>query len=163
MSDFEQANRQPTEEELREYLVQLRAADPAEFLAQAFNILATGAQAKLGLTDGRLLIDAMGGLVDAVADRLPNEIAEPMRNGVVQLKTAHVQAERELAERPEGVRAAGGAAGQGAGSGDGGNGAPATGAAGGGGAGGPGGAGGGQAEQKMTDRLWIPGRQPPGA
>lgn len=141
MSDFEQ--REPSEQELREYLEQLRTADPGEFLAQAFNILATGAQAKLGLPDARILIDAMSGLVEGAGEGIPEAIATPMRNGVVQLKTAQVQAEKELGQA---------------------EGAPvsqqppdSSGPQ-------PPGPGGGQpgGDQRMTDRLWIPGRGPQG-
>jgi len=88
---------QPSEEELRAYLMELRQADPAEFLMQAVNLLVTGAQAKIGMADGRFLIDALAGAVSAVQDRLPPQLAEALQNAVVQLQTAQVQAERELA------------------------------------------------------------------
>lgn len=128
---------EPTEEELRAYLLELRQADPAEFVMQAVNILVTGAQAKIGLADGRLLIDALSGLVDGASTALPQELASALATAVVQLQTAQVQAEAQIG---------GGAA---AAPGDAGPGAPAA-----------------QPtisepKQKMTDRLWIPGQGTP--
>ncbi|MDP8969825.1 MAG: DUF1844 domain-containing protein, partial [Actinomycetota bacterium] len=91
-------SRQPSEEELRAYLEQLRAAEPVEFIVQAYNMLATVAQAKLGRADARILIDAMSGVVEATAAGLPTDVARQMRDGVAQLQLAQVQAEPEAAE-----------------------------------------------------------------
>ena len=140
---------QPTEEELRAYLMELRQADPAEFLMQAVNILVTGAQAKIGMPDGRLLIDAMAGIVAAAQDRLPEELGDALRNAVVQLQTAQVQAERELAAMqgqpipPEDGGAAPGATTDAAAAG-----APAQPTV-------------SEPEKKLTDRLWVPGKGTP--
>lgn len=137
---------QPTEEELRQYLMELRQADPAEFLMQAVNILVTGAQAKIGMPDGRLLIDAMAGLVSATQDRLPAELRDALGNAVVQLQTAQVQAERELAAmQGEPIsRAEQGETGAA-------QPPPAPGA----------GPTVSEPEKKMTDRLWVPGKGTP--
>lgn len=138
------AQPQPTEEELRAYLMELRQADPAEFLMQAVNILVTGAQAKIGLGDGRLLIDAIAGALSATQDRLPEQLVDALRNAVVQLQTAQVQAEREIAamhggaapgEQPGEQQSAEAAA--------------------------PGGPTMSEPQKKMTDRLWIPGKGTP--
>lgn len=146
MTDPRQAaggDQQPSEEELRAQLEQLRGMQPGEFVAQAFNVLATGAQAKLGEADARLLIDAIGGLVQAIGDQMPDELATPMRNGLSQLQTAQVQAERgeQTGEPESGADPAAG-------------GQPSTGD--------PGNpqAGQGEGGQRMTDRLWVPGRDP---
>lgn len=147
MTDPTQAG-QPTEEELRAYLEQLRGADPAELLVQAYRLLGTGAEVKLGRTDARVLIDAMAAMVEAVAGQLPAELVTQMRDGVGQLQMAQVQAEREGASGSGGGqdRAPGGSPEGGAPSqpppppgtqppppGD---------------------------DQRLTDRLWIPGRGP---
>lgn len=135
----------PQEEQLREYVDQLRAADPAEIVAQAFTMLGTGAEVKLGRPDARVLIDALGGLVSAVEGRVPQQLMDGMRSGVAQLQQAQVQAEAAPEEPP----------------GDGGEGtAPPPGESQAAGAPPP------QApqaeDQRHTDRLWIPGRdQPP--
>lgn len=145
---------QPTEEELRAYLMELRQADPAEFLMQAVNLLVTGAQAKIGLADGRLLIDAMAAMIAATQERLPAELGEALRNAVVQLQSAQVQAEREIAAM-QGVQAGVESAGEGV----------PEGAAQPGAAPQPGAPAGGPAmsepQKKMTDRLWIPGKGTP--
>lgn len=142
---------QPSEEEIRAYLQQVREADPAAIIVQAYRMLGEGAELKLGRSDARVLIDAMAAVTESVGARLPDELAGQMREGVRQLQAAQVQAEQE---QPGGAPA----------------GAADT---------GPAGAPGGQPspgqpspaqpsgqprtsepEQKMTNRLWIPGRGP---
>jgi hypothetical protein len=145
----EQAN-QPSEEEMRAYLEQLRDADPAEIVAQAYTMLGTGAEVKLGRSDARVLIDAMGALAEAAQGRLGDDLVTRMRNGVVQLQTAQVQAERQAAgdggtaqapqaeapQQPSGSPSQPPPPAPGAGHEDTGGGQP------------------------RTDRLWIPGREP---
>jgi hypothetical protein len=149
---------QPTEEELQAYLEQLRTADVAEVVVQAFNMLGTGANVKLGRPDARIAIDVLDAVVGAVDGRIDERIVEQMRAGVTQLKTAQVESEREqagAAPSPGPEPAASSAAPP---SGD--QQAPQT----------PGAPPrrtpeppGGQG-QRMTDRLWVPGREPrPGA
>lgn len=144
---------QPSEEEMRAYLDQLREADAAGLIAEAFNLLATGAQVKLGRPDARALIDGLNGLVQAAAPVLPPQLVEQMNSGIGQLQLAQVQAERDMAAAgapPEG----GGAASEQPAGAD----APTPPPAG----GPPPGPGG---NQRMTDRLWVPGRgdpRPPG-
>lgn len=158
MTDPTQAQGQPSPEEMRAYLEQLRESDPVGLMAEAFNLLATGAQVKLGRPDARLLIDAMAGMVHAAGARVPGEVSQQMNQGIAQLQMAQVEAEKEAAG------GGGESDAEGAGGEDGGDaGAPGDAS---GGAGGPGGpaAPGSSAQQKMTDRLWVPGRDPnPGA
>ena len=127
----------PTEEELRAYLESLRAAQPVEVVVQAFGILATASEVKLGRPDARVLIDGMAALHEATAEAIPPDIGDKMRETVVQLQMAQVQAEREVAAQGQGGEGGGGAGG--------------------------GGAGGGQAQtppqqESPASRLWIPGR-----
>ncbi|HVL99284.1 MAG TPA: hypothetical protein VM324_08335 [Egibacteraceae bacterium] len=140
---------QPTEQELQAYLEQLRAADAAEIVAQAYTMLGTGAEVKLGRSDARVLIDAMGALAESAAGALDGDLVERMRNGVVQLQTAQVQAERRSGA---GAPAGGGAA------------TPPPAAAGAPAQGpqpqGPQPQGKEPGGQSMTERLWIPGREP---
>jgi hypothetical protein len=149
MTDSTQAG-QPSEEELRAYLEQLRAADPAELLVQAYRLLGTGAEVKLGRQDARVLIDAMNAVVEAVQSRVPPELAGQMRDGVRQLQMAQVQAEREADSGAPGEEQPGQAPGEAQPEGAGrsserpGGAQPAAGPEG----------------QRMTDRLWIPGRDP---
>jgi hypothetical protein len=87
----------PSEEELRAYLESLRAAQPVEIIVQAFGILATASEVKLGMPDARVLIDGMAALLDATQQHMPPEIVTRMRETVSQLQMAQVQAERETA------------------------------------------------------------------
>lgn len=134
---------EPTSEELQAYLEQLRGADPAEILAQAYTVLGTGAEVKLGRRDARVLIDAMSALAEAAAGSVDDDLTTRMRNGVVQLQTAQVQAERQGAgeagqdaQQPHAEPS--GAAQPSA--------TPPQ--------------GGQQEDESVTDRLWIPGREP---
>ncbi|CAN5327821.1 hypothetical protein BH20ACT9_BH20ACT9_21970 [soil metagenome] len=140
---------EPTPEQLRAYLQQLRGADVAEVVAQAFSVLGTGAEVKLGRPDARVLIDALGSLLDTTGPHLPDELTGQMRDGLTQLQLAQVEAEREAAgQAPGGAQPP-----------------PADRA--------PTPEGGGRMTEggeqtkesgggRMTDRLWIPGRdQPP--
>lgn len=157
-------DRQPTEEELRDYLEQLREADAAQVLVQAYQLLGTGAEVKLGRPDARVLIDAMGGLAEAASRALPAELVGQLREGVRQLQLAQVQAESKAGPggQPDAGPEATPPAGQPRAS------DPAPPAPPGGQPGQPGqpgraGARPGQPqEQKATDRLWIPGRGAPG-
>ncbi|CAN5298548.1 hypothetical protein BH20ACT8_BH20ACT8_11650 [soil metagenome] len=97
MSEETSAN-QPTEEELQAYLGQLREADVAQVVVQAYQVLGTGAEVKLGRADARLLIDAMDAFVVTLDGRAPGELVEQMRAGVRQLQTAQVEAERDGAQ-----------------------------------------------------------------
>ncbi|HUH07445.1 MAG TPA: hypothetical protein VML96_06520 [Egibacteraceae bacterium] len=141
------AGGQPSEEELRAYMEQLRSVDPAEIVAQAFSMLASAAQVKLGQPDARVLIDSLAGIVDATQGKVEARLSEGMRAAVGQLQTAQVQAEGEhgLSARPEpGAAEAGQPA-----AGD----APPA---------GPRTSEPPPSAQRATDRLWIPGRdQPP--
>jgi hypothetical protein len=130
------AQRQPSEEELRAYLEQLRGADAAGIIAQVYEMLGTTAEVKLGRPDARTLIDTMIAVVDAAGDALPDDLAQRMRQGIAQLQTGQVQAEREAAGPQTGQEApaAEGTA----------QAAPPPG------------------DKRMTDRLWIPGQPPPG-
>jgi hypothetical protein len=159
------AEAQPSPEELQAYLEQMRDAEPAEIVAQAFQILAMGAEVKLGRPDARLLIDMLSAMTDGGGARLPANLADGMRTAVRQLQMAQVDAERQAPSSDEADaagapaasgapdEAAGGQAGQAQapppGPGQGGQGQPRT---------QPGPAGGPGQDQKMTDRLWIPGR-----
>lgn len=101
MSDPRQPQQgQPSEEELRAYLEQLREADSTEVVAQAYTMLGTGAEVKLGRSDARVLIDAMAAIVEATQASLEPDLVERMRNGVAQLQSAQVQAERQAAGGP---------------------------------------------------------------
>ena len=148
MSDPTQMAGQPSEAEMRAYLEQLREADPAGLVAEAFNLLATGAQVKLGRPDARSLIDSLAGMVQGAGAALPPQIVEQMTAGIQQLQLAQVQAEKDMAAAQPPPEAGAGADADG-----GGEQSPS---------GGPTMSSPGQsaADKRMTDRLWVPGRDP---
>ena len=132
---------QPSEEEMRAYVEQLREADSAQIFVQAYQILGTGAEVKLGRGDARPLIDAMESLIAVADGAITDELVDQMREGVRQLQMAQVQAEQEAgAEEVEEQGQAGtqpdGAAAQSPPQ------APSA----------P------PAQEKKSDRLWIPGQ-----
>lgn len=132
---------------MRAYLEQLREADAAGLVAEAFNLLATGAQVKLGRPDARALIDSLAGMVQAAASVLPPQLVEQMNSGIGQLQLAQVQAERDAAASQQG--AAGDESAEQAGDASSGTAPPTTSSP-----------GGNAGSQRMTDRLWVPGRDP---
>jgi hypothetical protein len=94
---------QPSEEQIRAYLAQLRQAAPDELVAQAFSVLASGAEVKLGRRDARLLIDAAAALAEAVDERVEADLEKQMTTALNQLRVAQVDAEKQLAKlRDEG-------------------------------------------------------------
>ena len=139
---------QPTEEEIEAYYAQLREAPLHELLIQAIGMLAGGAEAKLGRPDARVLIDAMGALVQIGGGQL-GEAEGQLQSAVAQLQMAQVQVEKQAtgagetgqaAEAPEGPPPAAPPPGPQAA-------APPSAAA-------PRTA----EDPKQTDKLWIPGR-----
>ncbi|MEE8603449.1 hypothetical protein [Euzebya tangerina] len=88
---------QPTQEEIEAYYAQLREAPLHELLVQAIGMLATGAEAKLGRPDARILIDSMGALVQIGAGKL-GEAEGQLQTAVAQLQMAQVQVEQQMAK-----------------------------------------------------------------
>jgi hypothetical protein len=88
---------EPTEEEVRAYLGQLRAAPVDQVVAEVASALLNAAQVKLGRRDGRLLIDLVAALSERTRGRLPAELTDQLDGVVAQLQLAQVEAEREVA------------------------------------------------------------------
>ena len=148
MSDPTQMAGQPSEAEMRAYLEQLREADAAGLVAEAFNLLATGAQVKLGRPDARALIDSLAGMVQGAGAALPPQIVEQMTAGIQQLQLAQVQAEKDMAAGQPAAEAGAeeSAADESAAAS---SGSPTMSSP-----------GQSAADKRMTDRLWVPGRDP---
>jgi hypothetical protein len=87
---------QPSEEEIRAYLAQLRQADVSEVIAQTFSMLASAAEVKLGRRDARLLIDAAAAIDEAVGETVDQRLTEQMTQVLAQLRSAQVDAEGQL-------------------------------------------------------------------
>ncbi|HUG85704.1 MAG TPA: hypothetical protein VMM13_14155, partial [Euzebya sp.] len=86
---------QPTEEEIEAYYAQLREAPVGDLLMQCIGMLAAGAEAKLGRSDARTLIDSMAAMVQLGGGQL-GDAAEQLKGAVAQLQTAQVQMERQM-------------------------------------------------------------------
>jgi hypothetical protein len=134
---------QLSEEELRAYFAQLREAPVADMLSQVYTILGSWAEAKLGRQDARPLIDAMSALVQTTGSGLPEDLADRMRKGIGQLQLAQVQAEQQLAAERQATAAQ-----------------PASQPPDDRPTQQPPSSGVDQDDQRLTDRLWIPGRDP---
>jgi hypothetical protein len=136
---------QLSEEEFRAYLAQLREAPVVDMLSQAYAMLGSWAEAKLGRRDARPLIDAMNGLIEGAGAGLPADLAKRMRDGIAALQMAQVHAEQQAkaADRPAAADQQGHQPP---------NDASRTQQ--------PQASGAGEGTQRLTDRLWIPGRDP---
>ncbi|MGH8885490.1 MAG: hypothetical protein ACRDYX_10040 [Egibacteraceae bacterium] len=135
-----------SEEELRAYFAQLREAPVADMLGQAYTMLGAWAEAKLGRPDARPLIDALNALVQGAGAGLPDDLARRMRDGIAQLQMAQVQAEEQLANERKAQAVDQQAAPNPASRSPGTQQPPSSGAD--------------EGAQRLTDRLWIPGRDP---
>ncbi|MEX2420446.1 MAG: hypothetical protein WD670_01375 [Actinomycetota bacterium] len=92
---------QPSEEEMRAYLGQLRAAPVDQVLAELLSSLLNAAQVKVGRRDARLLLDGAAALVTQVRSVLPDELVTQLDQVLSQLRMAQVQAEPEVAAAAE--------------------------------------------------------------
>lgn len=98
---------EPSEEEIRAYLGQLREAPVDQVLSEIASALLNAAQVKLGRRDGRLLIDLVAGLAKEARAALPEEFASQIDEAISQLRLAQVEAEGQTGdEEPNDVDAA---------------------------------------------------------
>jgi hypothetical protein len=88
---------QPSEQELREYVERLRNAPVDQVLAEVSSALLNAAQVKLGRRDGRLLLDTVAAVADAVRGRAADELLAQLDEALTQLRLAQVDAERQVA------------------------------------------------------------------
>ncbi len=89
---------EPSEEEVRQYLAQMRGAPADQVVVEVVQGLLNAAQVKLGRNDARLLLDATAALNDAVRGRVDPELVKQVDQALSQLRLAQVEAEREVAE-----------------------------------------------------------------
>ena len=89
---------QPSQEEVRAYLEQLRSAPVEQVVAEVASALLNAAQVKLGRRDGRLLIDIVAAITERGREALPAEIIDQLDQALTQLRLSQVEAEREVAE-----------------------------------------------------------------
>lgn len=88
----------PSEDEMRELMLQLRAAPAADLLADLFSSMLSTAQVKLGRRDARLFIDLCAQSLDQARLHLPDELAQQVDAALGQLRLAQVTAEGEIAK-----------------------------------------------------------------
>lgn len=88
---------EPSEEEVRAYVAQLRAAPVDQVVAEVLSALLNAAQVKLGRRDGRLLIDLVAAVTEAGRSRLTGELTGQVDQALSQLRMAQVQAEQQVA------------------------------------------------------------------
>jgi hypothetical protein len=96
-----EANQQPTEQEIRQYLSQLRGTPADHVVSEILYGLLNAAQAKLGRRDGRLMIDLSGLVLDHARRLLPADQATQLDQLLAQLRIGQVHAENEVAARAE--------------------------------------------------------------
>lgn len=87
----------PSEEEVRQYLAQMRSAPADQVLAEVVQGLLNAAQVKLGRNDARLLLDATAAMADAVRGQVDEQLVGQVDQALSQLRLAQVEAEREVA------------------------------------------------------------------
>lgn len=85
----------PSEEEVRQYLTQLRGAPVDQVLAEVVQGLLNAAQVKLGRNDARLLLDTCAAIADTVRGEAAKELVDQVDQALSQLRLAQVEAERE--------------------------------------------------------------------
>lgn len=89
------------EDEVREYVEQLRSTPAQQLVVEMLFNAVNAAQVKLGRKDARLFIDLSALLVDRLSDYLPDEAATQVDQALHQLRLAQVQAEGQLAAAGE--------------------------------------------------------------
>lgn len=89
---------EPSEEELRAYLQELRDTPVGQVLTEVVSVLLNAAQVKLGRHDGRLVLDTVALLTEATAGALPQEIVKQINDALSQLRLAQVEAEKQRAD-----------------------------------------------------------------
>lgn len=87
---------QPSEEQVREAMGQMRATPVDQFVAGGLQELLTAAQVKLGRNDGRLLLDLVSVLNDATRGQVDEQLTQQVDDALSQLRMAQVQAEKEI-------------------------------------------------------------------
>ncbi len=93
--------RQPTEEEIRAALAELRAAPLDDIVAQAISLLLNAVQVKIGRQDARVLIDSIEAIMDKSGAHVDQRLTAEVENVLGQLRMAQVEAEQEIARAGE--------------------------------------------------------------
>lgn len=92
------AGGQPSEEEMRAAIGQMRAAPVDQILAEVLTALLNSAQVKLGRNDGRLLLDLTAVVAEGTRGQVDEELTKQVDDALGQLRMAQVQAEQEIVQ-----------------------------------------------------------------
>ncbi len=92
---------QPSEEEIRAYLEQLRDAPVDQVLAEVCSALINAAQVKAGRVDARLLLDVAGSVTEQIRGKVDEQLTSQLDQALTQLRLAQVDAEKQLAQAQE--------------------------------------------------------------
>ena len=87
---------QPSEEEVRQYLAQLRQAPAEQVIAEVLSGLLNAAQVKVGRRDGRLLIDLSATVMEGAREHVSDDLSQQVDEVLGQLRMAQVEGEREV-------------------------------------------------------------------
>ncbi len=92
-----EAGEQPSEEEIRAYLDQLRSAPVDQVIAEVCSALINAAQVKMGRPDARVLLDVVGAVAEQVRGRVDDGLVSQLDDALTQLRLAQVDAEKQAA------------------------------------------------------------------
>lgn len=87
---------QPSEEEMRAALSQMRGAPAVQIVAEVQSALLNAAQVKLGRNDGRLLLDLAGMVNDHTRGLVDEQLTQQVDQAMQQLRVAQVEGEQEV-------------------------------------------------------------------
>lgn len=90
---------EPTEEEVRAYISQLRGAPVDQVIAEVSSALINAAQVKLGRKDGRLLLDVVGAMTEQLRGQVDDELPRQLDDVLAKLRMAQVEAEKEVGQQ----------------------------------------------------------------
>lgn len=88
---------EPSEEEVREYLAQMRTTPAEQVVAEVLQGLLNAAQIKLGRRDARLLLDVAADVTERAEGALSPDLRTQLGEVLTQLRMGQVQAEQEVA------------------------------------------------------------------
>jgi len=87
---------QPSEEEMRAALGQMRAAPAVQIVAEVQSALLNAAQVKLGRNDGRLLLDLATMVNEHTRGLVDEQLTQQVDQAMQQLRVAQVEGEQEV-------------------------------------------------------------------
>jgi len=94
-----------TEDQVREYLEQVRGVPAEQVVSDVIAIVLNAASAKVGRNDGRLLIDVAAVVLEHTRPYLSGELTTQVDQVLSQLRLGQVQAEREARDEPNDIAA----------------------------------------------------------